>query len=101
LHHKDKVKVVLNRTTLELGISPQDVEMSLGVSLTAQLPSDGRTVVSAVNMGKPFMLSDPKSRIAESLRRLARHVVHSDQKKPGTVRKPKGLIGGLLGALTN
>jgi pilus assembly protein CpaE len=39
LHHKDKVKVVLNRTTLELGISPQDVEMSLGVSLTAQLPS--------------------------------------------------------------
>lgn len=101
LHHKDKVKVVLNRTTLELGITPQDVEMSLGVSLTAQLPSDGRTVVGAVNMGKPFMLSDPKSRIAESLRRLARHVVHSDQKKPETVKKPQGLIGGLLGALTN
>lgn len=101
LHHKDKVKVVLNRSTLELGISPGDVEMSLGVSLAAQLPSDGRVVVGAVNKGKPFVLSNPQSRVAESLRYLVREVVRSNQKAPGSTKKNRGLIGGLLGALTN
>ena len=101
LNHKDKIKVVLNRSTLELGIGPEDVEMSLGVSLTAQLPSDGRVVVGAVNKGKPFVLSHPQSRVAESLRYLAREVARSNQKASKSTKKSPGLIGGLLGALTN
>ncbi|HHV34341.1 MAG TPA: response regulator [Syntrophomonadaceae bacterium] len=101
LNHKDKIKVVLNRSTLELGIGPEDVEMSLGVSLTAQLPSDGRVVVGAVNKGKPFVLSHPQSRVAESLRYLAREIARSNQKASKSTKKSPGLIGGLLGALTN
>ena len=101
LNHKDKIKVVLNRSTLELRIGPEDVEMSLGVSLTAQLPSDGRVVVGAVNKGKPFVLSHPQSRVAESLRYLAREIARSNQKASKSTKKSPGLIGGLLGALTN
>jgi len=59
LHHRDKVKIVLNRATLELGISPGDVERSLGVSLLSQLPSDGRLVVGSVNKGKPLFSATP------------------------------------------
>jgi pilus assembly protein CpaE len=101
LHHKEKVKVVLNRSTLELGISSEDVEMSLGVSLAAKLPSDGRIVVGAVNKGKPFVLSNPQSRVAESLRYLSRDVARSNQTAAESTKKPRGLFGGLLGALTN
>ena len=93
LHHKDKVKVVLNRSTLELGISPGDVEKSLGMFLTAQLPSDGRVVVGSVNKGMPFILSNPQSRISESLRHLAREVIRSDQVSKPSAKKPRGLFG--------
>jgi len=99
LHHRDKVKIVLNRATLELGISPGDVERSLGVSLLSQLPSDGRLVVGSVNKGKPFILSNPHSRISDSLRQLAREVVSSGQKKE-SVKRPRRFLGGLLSALT-
>lgn len=99
LHHKDKVKVVLNRATLELGIGPGDVERSLGVSLVSQLPSDGRVVVGAVNKGKPFVLNNPQSRVADSLRQLARKVVSPEQNSGGA-KKGRRLLGGLLSALT-
>ena len=99
LHHRDKVKIVLNRATLELGIGPGDVERSLGVSLLSQLPSDGRLVVGSVNKGKPFILSNPHSRVSDSLRQLAREVVSAGQ-KTGSVKKTRRFLGGLLSALT-
>jgi len=99
LHHRDKVKIVLNRANLELGIGPGDVERSLGVSLLSQLPSDGRLVVGSVNKGKPFILSNPHSRVSDSLRQLAREVVSAGQ-KTGSVKKTRRFLGGLLSALT-
>ena len=99
LHHRDKVKIVLNRANLELGIGPGDVERSLGVSLLSQLPSDGRLVVGSVNKGKPFILSNPHSRISDSLWQLAREVVSTGQ-KTRSVKKPRRFLGGLLSALT-
>lgn len=95
LHHKDKVKVVLNRSNLELGIGPGDVEKVLGLSLFAQIPSDGRIVVGAVNKGRPFITSHPQSRVAESLRHLACELVQPGIKAKHE-RKKKSLFGGFL-----
>lgn len=95
LHHKDKVRAILNRSNMELGIGPGDVEKSLGIPLAAQIPSDGRIVVGAVNMGRPFILSNPQSRVAESLRQLASELVQPGPKAQQE-RKKKSLLGGLL-----
>ncbi|MDH7576902.1 MAG: response regulator [Bacillota bacterium] len=85
LHHKDKVKVILNRATPEMGIGPGDVEKVLALPLTCQIPSDGRLVVGAANKGIPFFLSHPQSRVAESLRQLSyllvQHGSRNGQKK--------------------
>jgi len=78
LHHKDKVKVVLNRAIPEIGITPTEVEKTLGIPLAAQIPSDGRLVVKSVNKGIPFCLSDPQSRVAESIRQIALHLAGGD-----------------------
>lgn len=79
LHHKDKVRAVLNRATPEIGIGLSDVEKTLGLTLTAQIPSDGRLVVNSINKGKPFVLSNPQSRVAESVRHLAYLLAQRDE----------------------
>lgn len=78
LHHKGKVKLVLNRSSGDIGISYQDVEKSLGMLVAAHIPSDGRVVVAAVNRGIPFVVSDPRTKITQAVRELA-HLVISDQ----------------------
>ncbi len=94
LHHKDKVKVVLNRATPEMGIGPGDVEKVLEFPLTSQIPSDGRLVVGAVNSGVPFILSHPQSRVAESLRQLTCLLVQQWESRDGQ-KKGRGLLGRL------
>ncbi|NPV28909.1 MAG: response regulator [Firmicutes bacterium] len=94
LHHKDKVKVVLNRATPEMGIGPGDVEKVLEFPLTSQIPSDGRLVVGAVNSGVPFLLSHPQSRVAESLRQLTCLLVQQRESRDGQ-KKGRGLLGRL------
>lgn len=94
LHHKDKVRVVLNRATPEMGIGPGDVEKVLEFPLTSQIPSDGRLVVGAVNKGVPFILSHPQSRVAESLRQLTCLLVQQRESRSGQ-KKGRGLLGRL------
>lgn len=77
LHHRDKVRAVLNRSAPDIGIGLKDVEKALGVPITCQIPSDGRVVVGAANKGKPFVTSEPQSRVAESLRQLAHQLVQN------------------------
>jgi len=98
LHHKDKVKVVLNRATPEMGMGPGDVEKTLALPLTSQVPSDGRLVVGGVNKGIPFLLSHPQSRVAESLRRLTQLLVQQQGTRNGQ-KKGRGFLGRLRSQL--
>lgn len=81
LHHKGKIRLILNRSSRDIGIKYQDVEKSLGFLIAAHVPSDGRVVVSAVNKGVPFVTSDPNTKIAGAMRDLAYLVVHADGKQ--------------------
>ncbi len=91
LHHKDKVKAVLNRATPEMGIGPGEVEKTLGLPITGQIPSDGRVVVGGVNKGKPFIIGSPQSRAADSLRQLVCQLVQNEP-SPNGQRKKRGFL---------
>lgn len=67
----EKVKLVLNRSNSDVGISPEDVEQTLEYDISAFIPSDGRVAVTSVNEGEPFVLSQSKTQIAQSIRRIA------------------------------
>jgi pilus assembly protein CpaE len=71
----DKLKLVLNRSNADVGISSEDVEQTLDYSINAYIPSDGRVAVTSVNEGEPFVISQPRTQIAQSIRRIAYQVM--------------------------
>ncbi len=99
LHLKGKVKMVLNRSSSDIGIKCQDMEDSLGLKVVAHIPSDGRVTVAAVNKGMPFVINEANTKIAESIRALAQLVIY-DEGRPGELKsKPvekKGFLGRLF-----
>lgn len=70
-YSSDKIKVVLNRANSEGGIQTNEVEESLRHDFIATLPSDGKTVLGAVNRGIPFVISHPETVVAQSMFNLA------------------------------
>jgi len=70
-YSEEKIKVVLNRAGSEGGIQTSEVEESLRHDFIATLPSDGKTVLGAVNRGIPFVISHPETVIAQSIFNLA------------------------------
>lgn len=96
LHHKGKTKVILNRANEDSGIKISNAEETLEFLLAAQVPSDGKLCVSALNKGIPFVLSDPNAKVSQAIKNIANMVIH-DQ---GTQEDLKGeRRGNFLGRL--
>lgn len=75
LHHKGKIKIVLNRASEDMGIKIGNAEETLDFLICSQIPSDGKLCVSALNKGIPFFLSDPGARVSQAIRQLAEIVI--------------------------
>lgn len=88
-YSEEKVKLVLNRADSEGGMDIGEVEETLRREFSATMPSDGKTVVSAVNRGVPFVISNPDTHVAQSVYKLARMVSCDEWKEP---EKPKNVV---------
>jgi len=62
--------LVLNRADARVGLSPKDVEATLGVSFDAAIPSS-RSVPISTNQGSPVVESEPRSLVAKALVQFA------------------------------
>jgi len=93
----EKVKLVLNRANSEGGIQTSEVEESLHHDFIATLPSDGKTVLGAVNKGIPFVVSHSDTLIAQSVFNLARIIANVEVDTPvetkGMVKRLRRLFG--------
>jgi len=85
----EKIKLVLNRANSEGGIQTSEVEESLRHDFIATLPSDGKTVLGAVNRGIPFVVSHPDTVIAQNIFNLARLIANV---KLEAAVQPKGMV---------
>jgi len=85
----DKIKLVLNRANSEGGIQTSEVEESLHHDFIATLPSDGKTVLGAVNKGIPFVISHPQTVVAQSVFNLARVIANVEIDIP---LQPKSMV---------
>ena len=96
---EEKVKLVLNRANSEGGMDVPEVEESLGRSFAATLPSDGKIVVSSVNRGIPFVVSNPEAVVSQGIVNLARMISgqmlyeESQRSSGGVVHRLKRLFG--------
>jgi pilus assembly protein CpaE len=67
----NKVKVVLNHSIQDARLKPNQLEKALGRPISFVLPYDAEAVVRGINLGEPFVLSDPGLAISSGLEDMA------------------------------
>jgi pilus assembly protein CpaE len=72
LNLSDKIKVIVNRDEEKGGLKLKTVEDILGKEVFSSIISDHKTVISSLNTGKPFVLTNPKSEISQGIMNLSR-----------------------------
>lgn len=93
----EKTKIVLNRVDSEGAFDKATAVKTINQEVIAELPSDGKTVMNALNKGVPFVLDKPTAGVSRNVMALARKINGEgdmDVDKPET---PKGGWRRLLG----
>jgi pilus assembly protein CpaE len=67
---RDRWRVVLNRADSKVGLAVHEVEKTLGVPISVQVPSS-RDVPASINRGVPIVLDDPRHPVSQAIRRFA------------------------------
>ncbi len=65
-----KRRLVLNRADSKVGLDPKDVEDAIGMPIACSIASS-RDVPMSLNLGRPVVVSEPKSPVAKQLQQLA------------------------------
>jgi len=93
---RDKWRIILNRSDSKVGLAMGEVEKTLRVPISAEVPSS-RDVPASINRGVPIVLESPNHSVSSAIKQFAeRHVISA----PLTSSIPKPLRddrrGGLL-----
>ncbi|HEV8371400.1 MAG TPA: AAA family ATPase [Pyrinomonadaceae bacterium] len=71
---RKKIRIVVNRWSKQIDLDLRQVEKFLGEPAIGFVPSDYQTTVNSINLGTPLVRSDPNSRIAQEIKRIAQKV---------------------------
>jgi pilus assembly protein CpaE len=74
---RKKIRIVVNRWSKQIDLDLRQVEKFLGEPVIGFVPSDYQTAVTSINLGQPLVLSEPHSKIAQEIRRVARTIATS------------------------
>ena len=72
---RKKIRIVVNRWSKQIDLDLRQVEKFLGEPVIGFVPSDYQMAVTSINLGRPLVLSDPNSKLAQEIRRVARTIV--------------------------
>jgi pilus assembly protein CpaE len=89
-YRKDKVRVVVNRWSKNIDVELHKIESHLGEQLIGFVPNDYRKVMDSINLGRPLVDSEPTSKIALEIKRIA-GLVNENSQTPSTQPR-KGLF---------
>lgn len=93
---REKWAVVLNRSDSKVGLALNEVEKTLRVPISIQIPSS-RDVPAAINRGVPIIYDNPKHPVSVAIRQFAEKFVltghHTDSSIPPELRADRrGLL---------
>lgn len=74
---RKKVRIVVNRWSKQIDLDLRQVEKFLGEPVIGFVPSDYQTAVTSINLGQPLVQSEPNSKVAQEIRRVARAITTS------------------------
>jgi pilus assembly protein CpaE len=93
---KEKIRVVINRSTASKEISTTEAESILEFAVTAYMPNDEVLVHSSINLGQPFVYRSPNRPLSKSVLTLARGFVSQNGETDGArKRKSRGWLSFL------
>ena len=69
-----KLKYLVNRADSPSGIDPEELAARLGREPEHRVRSDGKVVVTAGNLGQPFVVSDPDALVSRDVIEIARRI---------------------------
>ena len=87
---RDRFRVILNRADSKVGLEVADIERIVKVKADAMIPST-RLVPTSLNLGKPVVLTEPRSEVAKAVTQLAQTFM--DVSEEGR-RRRSHFIGG-------
>lgn len=91
-HPKEQWRLVLNRADVKVGLTPQEVEKTLNLPISALIPQSN-DVPTSINQGKPIVLEHPKHQVSVAIRRLAEDcLAHAAALRAGST--PADGLGG-------
>lgn len=74
LDMRDKVRLVINRATMESVIQAVDVPDIIGVEDPIYIPNDFQIASQSLNIGIPFVINQGKSELAKSIYKMAEQI---------------------------
>ena len=92
----DKVKIILNKDTPDVGIDRPQLESGLGVPVYASIPMDSSLVQISLNKGESFVLKSPASLISRNIIDVAEKLIGPNKKPVNTSKSAILRIKDLL-----
>jgi pilus assembly protein CpaE len=71
---RKKIRIVVNRWSKQIDLDLRQVEKFLGEPVIGFVPSDYQTAVTSINLGCPLVQSEPNSKIAVEIKRIAQTI---------------------------
>ena len=87
---RDIFRLVGNRISPKAMVSPEVIERSLNLPLTAQIPEDGDAISLSLSMSQPLVLMDgrhPISRAIDATSQLLHEQLHADFRRLGAMAR--------------
>jgi pilus assembly protein CpaE len=75
---RKKIRIVVNRFSKQIDLDLRQVEKFLSEPVIGFIGSDYQLAVTSINLGTPLIQSEPDSKIAQEIRRVARTVTGSE-----------------------
>jgi pilus assembly protein CpaE len=89
-----RVRIIINRADPSDMISREDFEQTLEHKVAAVLPNEPHITAQAINMGTPFVLTQPQSEVAINLRSLAQTLFRLPADDTNAPRKRRFMLFG-------
>lgn len=95
LHYLEKTTAISNRSASDLGLKIKDVEKAINFKIGFEIPSDGKSLIPALNQGIPFVLQHPQSKAADGIRTLAQSLINPSSPTEAVLPSHKQEVKGL------
>src|SRR4030095_11064081 len=90
--HRERFGVGVNRADSRVGLDPKDVERVMKLQVDTLIPSS-RLVPTCLNKGRPVVLEEPDSEVADSIFRFASRFVGAPSAEQGGELTPMPSVG--------